>query len=230
MAVTFRYRIRRFRNSLYWRPGNSRRGNNDSNSPGLLYVNELASWTKAAAAGTRNEPLSIIDHHFTRDNQFPSASAAVLHKARSIREKFSTLDSQKVPWWSRTSSLTSATDLRSLQLARRTFVEDPDAPIDWASCGLHPDGLRSTPPAITRSTGSTPTSTRRLRRTAGRCCLPRLRLNRRQRPAARPLPGQRALHSALDAALKRGRDYLNDTSGACEFFDQVRRLRSGRSS
>ena len=37
-----------------------------------------------------------------------------------------------------------------------------------------------------------------------------------------PCPRQRALHSVLYAALKRGRDYLNQTSGAREFFDQVK--------
>ena len=37
-----------------------------------------------------------------------------------------------------------------------------------------------------------------------------------------PCPRERGLRSILYAALKRGRDYLNATSGATEFFDEVR--------
>ena len=56
-------------------------------TPGTLYANELVT-DVGGTCWDRNEPLAIIDHHFSRDGQFPSASAAVLHKAKLIREKF----------------------------------------------------------------------------------------------------------------------------------------------
>ena len=56
-------------------------------SQSTLYANELV----ADVGGTcwdRNEPLAIVDHHFSRDGHIPRLRLAVLHKAKLIREKF----------------------------------------------------------------------------------------------------------------------------------------------
>ncbi len=51
-----------------------------ADSPGTLFANALAVDVGGTCWGG-NEPLPIIDHHFPRESQFPSASAAILHKA-----------------------------------------------------------------------------------------------------------------------------------------------------
>jgi len=215
MALIFRYRYVDFATVFTGAPG-IRGAENGTESPGTLYANELVT-DVGGTCWDRNEPLSIIDHHFTRDNQFPSASAAVLHKAGLIREKFSTQQNEVI--WLVTHKQPNFDAFCSLYLAR-WIVEEPDAPVDWEPYGLHHDGWLDCPshskihwfdpdidavPAWQRwalllaSYASVVDNARRL------AC-----------------PRQRALHSVLYAALKRGRDYLNDTSGAREFFAEVR--------
>src|SRR5690349_15381321 len=54
---------------------------------GTLFANALATDVGGSCCGSI-EPLTILDHHFQGEAQFPSASAAVLHKAGQIRERF----------------------------------------------------------------------------------------------------------------------------------------------
>ena len=66
-------------------------------SPGLdeskLYENELAVDVGGGFAWAATAPsLPVIDHHFFRDGQFPSAAAAVLHKAGEIYDRFLQVD------------------------------------------------------------------------------------------------------------------------------------------
>ena len=59
--------------------------------PRFLYANELALDVGGICWGYGNETLSVLDHHFNRPGQFPSASAAVLHNRKRIRERFQNL-------------------------------------------------------------------------------------------------------------------------------------------
>ena len=90
MAFSFRYRYVDFQTVFTGAPG-PRASDQGLDSPGTLYANELAT-DVGRTCWDRNEPLAVLDHHFSRDGQFPSASAAVLHKARLIRQKFASQD------------------------------------------------------------------------------------------------------------------------------------------
>ena len=215
MALIFRYRYVDFGTVFSGAPG-IRGAENATESPGTLYANELVT-DVGGTCWDRNEPLSIIDHHFSRDNQFPSASAAVLHKAKLIREKFSTQQSEVI--WLVTHKQPDFDAFCSLYLAR-WIVEEPDAPVDWEPYGLHHDGWLDCPshrkidwfdPHI----DAAPAAHRWALLLASYASV----VDNARRIAC---PRQRALHSLLYAALKRGRDYLNDTSGAREFFDEVK--------
>lgn len=215
MAFTFRYRYVDFGTVFTGAPG-TRSAKSGTESPGTLYANELVT-DVGGTCWDRNEPLSIIDHHFSRDGQFPSASAAVLHKAKLIREKFAGRENEVL--WLVTHKQPDFDAFCSLYLAR-WIVEDPDAAIDWEPWGLNPDGwldsagkhkidwfdpdVNQAPPTqrwalLLASYASIVDNSRHL-----------------------SCPRQRALHSVLYAALKRGRDYINETSGAREFFDEVK--------
>ncbi len=77
-----------------------------------------------------NEPLPIIDHHFLRESQFPSASAAVLHKASQIRQRFGDQDLV----WLVTHKEPDFDAFCSMYLAR-WIIEDPNAAVDWRQAG-----------------------------------------------------------------------------------------------
>jgi hypothetical protein len=215
MAFTFRYRYVDF-GTVFTGASGTRDGEIGNDFSGTLYANELVTDLGGTCWG-RNEPLAIIDHHFSRDGQFPSAAAAVLHKAKLIREKFAGGEFDTI--WLVTHKQPDFDALCSLYLAR-WIMEDPDAAADWEPLGLHPDGwldsagqrkidwydagFNQAPPELRwalqlASYASIVDNSRHL-----------------------SCPRQRALHSVLYAALKRGRDYLNQTSGAREFFDEVK--------
>ena len=215
MPFNVRYRYVDFATVFTGAPGI--RGAEDGNhSPGTLYTNELVT-DVGGTCWDRNEPLAIIDHHFPRDGQFPSASAAVLHKAKLIREKFAGQPSEVI--WLVTHKLPDFDAFCSLYLAR-WIIEEPDGAIDSEPWGLHPDGWLDSAgnpkldwfdPNLHRL----PPGQRWALLLAGYASIVD---NARHLPC----PRQLALHSVLYAALKRGRDYLNQTSGAREFFDEVR--------
>ncbi len=215
MTFKFKYRYVDFGTVFTGAPG-MRSVERGAESPSTLYANELVT-DVGGTCWDRNEPLAIIDHHFSRDGQFPSASVAVLHKAKLIREKFASQQNNVV--WLVTHQQPDFDAFCSLYLAR-WIVEDTDAAIDWEPYGLHPDGwidsagkrkidwfdpdINQVPPAqrwalLLASYASIIDNSRHL-----------------------SCPRQRALHSVLYAALQRGRDYLNETSGAREFFDEVK--------
>jgi hypothetical protein len=215
MTFTFKYRYVDF-GTVFTGALGIRSAENGAESPSTLYANELVT-DVGGTCWDRNEPLAIIDHHFSRDGQFPSASAAVLHKAKLIREKFASQQNNVL--WLVTHQQPDFDAFCSLYLAR-WVVEDMDAAIDWELYGLHPDGwidsagkrkidwfdpdINQVPLAqrwalLLASYASIIDNSRHL-----------------------SCPRQRALHSVLYAALKRGRDYLNETSGAREFFDEIK--------
>ena len=216
MALTFRYRYVDFGTRFSGDP--RLRGDSTTDAPGTLFANELVTDVGGTCWGT-NEPLAIIDHHFSGEGQFPSASAAVLHKAKLIRDRFGNPPTD-VLW------LVSHKDpdfdaFCSIYLAR-WIIESSDGVVDWKDFGLHPDGWLDLPQRtkidwFNPNPAAAPAELRWPLLLAGYASA----LDSR-RPIA--CPRRHQLNSVLLAALQRGRDYLSETSGATEFFDEARRL------
>ncbi len=215
MPFAFRYRYVDFGTVFTSAPG--LRGDSSTETPGILFANELVTDVGGTCWG-RNEPLAVIDHHFSGEVQFPSASAAVLHKAKLIRDRFGRPTSDAL--WLVAHKQPDFDAFCSLYLAR-WIIESGDAVADWESYGLHPDGWRDLPqrakidwfnPDLTRVQAEL----RWPLLLAGYASA----LDSR-RPIA--CPRQHQLNSVLLAAQKRGRDYLSETSGATELFDEIRR-------
>jgi len=219
MALTFRYRYVDF-GTVFTNDPRLRDVGAAAQSPATLFANELVTDVGGTCWGS-NDPLVIIDHHFSGNGQFPSASAAVLHKAQLIRDRF--VQHHGGVLWLVTHKQPDFDAFCSMYLAR-WIIEAPNAIVDWQSYGLHPDGwldLPYTPIPISKIDWFNPD----LNRLPAEHRWPLLlasfasALDSRRRISC---PRQRALHSILCAAMKRGRDYLSETSGATEFFDQVR--------
>lgn len=214
MPPDFRYRYVDF-GTLFTGDPRNRAADNASESPGTLFANELATDVGGTCWGA-NEPLPVIDHHFSRDAQFPCAAAAVMHKAPLIRQRFA---NQPGALWFVTHHEPDFDALCSMYLAR-WIVEDPSAGMDWEEAGLHPDGWLDLPSRqkinwLSPDLSALPPEQRWAFLLASYASV----LETRHRISC---PRERALRSILYAALKRGRDYLSMTSGATEFFDEVR--------
>ncbi|MGA2906039.1 MAG: hypothetical protein ABSD98_19610 [Candidatus Korobacteraceae bacterium] len=217
MPLTFRYRYVDF-GTVFTSDLRLRDVGAAAQSPARLFANELVTDVGGTCWGS-NEPLVIIDHHFAGNGQFPSASAAVLHKAQLIRDRF--VQQQGDLLWLVTHKQPDFDAFCSMYLAR-WIIGAPDAVVDWQSYGLHPDGWLDLPDRpIKKIDWFNPD----LNRVPVEHRWPLLlasfasALDSRRRISC---PRQRALNSILCAALKRGRDYLSETSGATEFFDEVR--------
>ncbi len=222
MALTFRYRFVDFGTVFAGEEG-IRGETQGSERPSTLFSNELVTDVGGLCLNG-DERLAVIDHHFTRDAQFPAASAAVLHKAELIRSRFS--GQRDGVFWLVTHKQPDFDAFCSMYLAR-WILEDEAAVVDWHDCGLHPDGwldfaerrkihwfapdLQSVAaerrwPLLMASYASIVDNGQHF-----------------------PCPRNRALHSVLYAALKRGRDYLAETSGATELFDEIKiAIRDGK--
>jgi hypothetical protein len=216
MAPIFRYRFVDFGTSF---TGDSRlRGPADgAASPGTLFANELAVDVGGTCWGD-NEPLAVIDHHFHLEAQFPSASAAALHKAALIRQRFAHQDVV----WLITHKEPDFDAMCSMYLAR-WIIEHPDPLPDLQQYGLCPDAWLNLPNGGKRidwfdpELSGVPAEPRWALLLASYASL----LDSRRHIAC---PRQRGLRSVLYAACKRGRNYLSETSGATEFFEEVRRV------
>ncbi len=215
MAFTFRYRYVDF-GTVFIGDLRSRDARNESEAPATLFANELVTDVGGTCWGS-NEPLPILDHHFSAEGQFPSASAAVLHKARLIREKFAGQEHQVV--WLVTHKDADFDAFCSMYLAR-WIIEAPEA-LDWRASGLHPDGWFDLAdhakidwfnPDLSQASTA--------KRWPLLLAAYASALDDRHYILC---PRERALNSVLYAALKRGRDYRTASSGAKEFFDEVRR-------
>jgi hypothetical protein len=109
----------------------------------------------------------------------------------------------------------------SMYLAR-WIIEDPDAAVDWRRYGLHPDAWLDLLDGrkidwFNPDLATVPGEHRWALLLASYASM----LEARRRISC---PSQRALRSVIFAALKRGRDYLSDTSGATEFFDETKSI------
>jgi len=215
MAPAFRYRYVDFGTVFTGDPA-MRDAESRTESPGTLFSNELALDVGGTCWGS-NEPLPVLDHHFCREAQFPSSAAAVLHKAPAIRGRFGSQRDGVL--WLVTRKHPDFDALCAMYLAR-WIVEDPHAQLDWQPYGLHPDGWLDVAdkPRIDWFNPDLGHARPEDRWPLLLASYASILAGRRHLSVAR----QRALHSILYAALRRGRDYLNDTSGATEFFDEVR--------
>ena len=212
MAPIFRYRYVDFGTTFAGDP-RDRGLESGADSPGTLFANALAVDVGGTCWGV-NEPLAIIDHHFQRDAQFPSAAAAVLHKANLIRDRFARRDVV----WLVTHKEPDFDAFCSMYLAR-WIIESPNLP-DFQQYGLHPNGWLDLPHQqriywLNPDLATVPPE----HRWAFLLAAYSSALESRRHIAC---PPQRALRSILYAAIKRGRDYLGDTSGAVEFFEEVK--------
>src|SRR5689334_4316806 len=133
MARTFRYRYVDFGTTFSGDP-RTRGLRSGNEAPETLFANELATDVGGTCWGV-NEPLAIIDHHFLRETRFPSASAAVLHTASQIRERFG--DQELV--WLVTHREPNFDAFCSMYLAR-WIIDNPFPAIDWEQYGLRSDG------------------------------------------------------------------------------------------
>jgi len=214
MAPEFRYRYVDI-GTVFTGDSHTRDAQNGADHPTVLYANELACDVGGTCWGA-NEPLAILDHHLSHEARFPSASAAVLHKAKLIRERF-TRPADLL--WLVTHKEPDFDAFCSMYLAR-WLIEDPAAAADWEVYGLHPDGWHGLAGGrkidwFDPDLSGVPAEHRWPILLASYAS----RLEMRHHIACRR---ERSLRSVLYAALKRGRDYLNASSGATEFFDEVK--------
>ena len=223
MPSTFKYRFVNF--GTVFSAGHGNRSPDDGGgSPNLLYKNELAMDVGGVCWGYQDEQLAVIDHHFQREGQFPSASAAVLHKAGPICKKFSS-DANDVIWLV-THKQPDFDAFCSMYLAR-CILEDARAFTEWEQLGLDPNGWLNTANGLPDGhagvqeinwfepdTLKFPPGVRwQILLAAYASCLDNSR--------HLSCPKTRSPHSVLYAAIERGRDYFNEDSGAVEFFEEV---------
>lgn len=185
-----------------------------------LYENELILDVGNMCWGYQGEPRTIVDHHFTRPDQFPSASAAVLHLGPRIASRWSAARAEATPIWLVTHREPDFDAYCSMFLARS--ILNGDIPADWTRFGLSAEGWSRTQDAFD---WFRPTLT-------GLSADERWPLLLAHYASlvdnCRPLscPRNASLHSVLYAAVARGRDY--QSTGAVEFFEACRdAIRSG---
>ncbi|HUI82823.1 MAG TPA: hypothetical protein VL240_01295 [Candidatus Binatia bacterium] len=214
MAPSFRYRYVDF-GTVFTGDSRIRRAGSATDLPSVLFANELATDVGGTCWGS-NEPLPVLDHHFSCHAQFPSASAAVLHKAQLIRDRFA---HQNDVLWLVSHQQPDFDAFCSMYLVR-WIVGDSDALVDPQRYGLHPDGWLDLPNQsrfdwFAPDPGPVAPGDRWALLLASYASL----LDSRRHISC---PRRRAPSSVLSAALKRGRDYLTETSGATELFDELK--------
>ncbi|MCE9556733.1 MAG: hypothetical protein K8T91_25570 [Planctomycetes bacterium] len=192
-------------------------------SPDRLYDNELALDVGGACWGIDGETRPIVDHHFFWPERFPSAAAAVLHRAEELKKRFDTSGSPEI-FWLITHRQPDFDAFASMYLAR--CILDGSLPHQgWTELGLRSDGWWRTRQEIDwyHPDAARFDSQRRWAILLAACasCVDN----------CRPMscPRHRAIHSVLYAAMVRGRNYLDETSGAMPFFTEVRRALSDES-
>ena len=189
----------------------------DERDQGFLCENELAVDVGGVCWGHGGVDQPVIDHHFHRADggQFPSAAAAVLHLAPRIVDRFGGMDGDLCLVTHREPDFDA---FCAMYLARCLFEGNiPSA--GWDHYGLKPHGWSQGKDEIDwfqpRLNGLPPKYRWPVLLAAYAACVD----NGRQLAC----PRSRSLHSILYAAIVRGRDYLNEDSGALEFFQEVTR-------
>src|ERR1035441_759286 len=111
------------------RPPNSETKPSDSR----LFRNELAFDVGGICHGWEGQTAWVLDHHFSRgDDNFPSASAAVLHKAAALASNAVGLDPQPECFWLVTHVNPDFDALLSVYIAKFLLME--------CTNGMLPDG------------------------------------------------------------------------------------------
>jgi len=222
MPTVFKYRYVDFGTAFSSVPGKRSADDSQANSA-VLYENELVLDVGGICWGYANESQSVIDHHFSREGQFPSASAAILHKARQIREKFRETLFDVI--WLVSHRQPDFDAFCSMYLAR-SLISSPQSVADYEPLGLHPEAWIEMPLQEGQAGARKIDWFNPDLRAVPPCERWRVLLaaNASFVDNGRPLhcAKNRTLHSILYAALKRGRDYLDVSSGAVEFFNRVR--------
>ena len=188
---------------------------NRSADPAALFENELAVDVGSICWGFDGETLAVLDHHFHRPaGQFPSAAAAVLHNADSIRERLGSFDDEV---WLVSHQQPDFDAFSAMYLARQIVAGDVPA-AGWEEFGICKGSWCVGPQAIDwfqpRTDNLPPNRRWPVLMAANAACVDHCR--------RMSCPKNRSLHSILYAALLRGRNYLSETSGAFEFFEEVR--------
>jgi len=184
--------------------------------PDRLHDNEIAVDVGGACWGHAGEERSILDHHFLRPGQYPSAAAAVLHNAHRLQQRFGSFTGAL---WLVTHQQPDFDAFCAMYLVKQILLGTTPAE-GWRDHGLEPDGWSGADTEI-------------------RWFEPDLE----ELPAERrwPVllaayaayvdncrrvygPKHRTLASVLTAAIARGRHYRNENNGAGEFFDEVRQV------
>ena len=217
--MAFRYRFVRF-GPIF----NEARGlrSEPYGAPETLYENELVLDVGGVCWNSDNEDRSILDHHFS-GAQFPSAAAAVIHNAQRIRAKFSTFVRAGDDIWL-VGHLQPDFDVHcAMYLARRLLEKDADAIPSWGweEFGIAPDKWLDSPPD--RRLDWFEPDLKRFSSASIRVwpVLLAAYASRVDHGRKFACPGHRSLQTILYAAMKRGRDYTDETSGATEFFREV---------
>jgi hypothetical protein len=215
--VDFRYRFVDFSTRFTAARGLRENG---AGEPQRLFENEIALDVGGECWGF-NTDAAVLDHHFPRPGQFPSASAAVMHHAEPLLRAFGEGGFDQV--WLVSHREPDFDAFASMYLAR-TLIASGHSRTQWADYGLSPRGWE---PDVPTGTGRRPLHWRHpdladlppeehwrvlLASAASHVdqCWPMA------------VPRQCALHAVVYAALQRGRDYRHETSGAVELFDEIR--------
>ena len=189
---------------------------NGENAQSNLHENELAMDVGGTCWGYANEVQAVIDHHFFRPDlgQFPSASAAVLHKASDICKKFAVLPGDL---WLVSHRQPDFDAYCSMYLAR-CLVLGEILPNSLSNLGLKDDGWFGGPGEINWYDPDVRMLSREERWPILLAAYASL-IDQCRRLSC---PKERALHSVLYAASIRGRGYDDERSGALEFLNEVR--------
>lgn len=132
--MDFRYRFVPFGTDFENAPGARTTGSGPAH---LLYENEIATDVGRSFWGDPGSTDRVIDHHFEKPDQFPSASSAVLHSAQHIHNYVQNQPCEPNTFWLVTHRAPDFDALCALYLVRWILLH-PDQNPDWTASGASP--------------------------------------------------------------------------------------------